>query len=92
MDPSHVNKSVTYTTSKCMFSTDCGSNAHGLKYCPTHKCHNRSCSNLVRASDGKLNYYCDDHMNCGNDNGDQKPCEGCLGTFQEDDKKIKDCK
>ena len=57
---------------------------HGTKYCPTHKCRNSECLNMVNKVDDKLNFYCMDHMRCGREvTKSEDVCSGCLETFQD---------
>lgn len=52
------------------------------KLSPNDTCRNSSCFRPVRQVGTKKNYYCDDHIRCGNHVDKEGPCEGCKNTFQ----------
>ena len=56
----------------------------GTKYCPTHKCRNSKCLNMVNKVNDKFNFYCMDHMWCGTEVVNGKICQGCLNCFLND--------
>lgn len=50
----------------------------GGQYCVKHSCRTPTCKNPVNKTEGGYNYYCKDHLNCG----ELGSCEGCQQVYQ----------